>query len=533
LTKTGAGTLTLSGSNSYTGALNIHDGVIEIATINNESSNGVLGNSTQAIGLGKTNSSNTGTLRYTGGSATSNRKFVLDSQTNGAGVVSVNNASSSLTLSGSISGGGKFEKSGAGTLVLSASNSYTGGTVLSSGVLRLDSIHAAGSGSITQSSGSSTMVFGAGGTYTNSMNLYRVSFANGGNTLSGTITQNNTTYEVNPGETNTLSGYLTGSGGVTLIGGGTLAITGATNIYTGANVISNGTLKVAALADSNTVSSLGVSNSITLAGATTAGARLDYTGGNEATDRAFVLTNAGGTINMATSTTEMMLAGLASGTGTLVVGEGTLVLSNSTISNAFAPASIQVDSGATLQLAADNQIGNSTGLILNGGTFRIGTSTTQFSETLGTLTLSSSSTIDLGSWTGGITPRKLIFANSSVIEWSGTLTITNWQGVALQSGDVAEVLFGVGGLTSTQLGQIYFANQNISGGTILGTGELAPIPEAPVWCGAVAICAAICWRELRRLGRARRRLQSSHDDARRNGAIPLSIRSNYGLCDDQ
>jgi fibronectin-binding autotransporter adhesin len=225
---------------------------------------------------------------------------------------------------------------------------------------------------------------------------------------------------------------------------------------------------------------------------------LDYTGGNVATDRDFVVSNGGGTINMATAATEMTLTGSASGSGKLIVGEGTLILSNGSTANSFAPGSIQVDSGGTLQLAADNQIGNSTGLILNGGTFRTGTSSTGFSDTLGTLTLSASSTIDLGAYTTG--SRQLTFANSSAVTWTGTLTITNWQGVAMQSSDVAEILFGTGGLTSTQLGQVYFANQSINGGALIGVnGELVPVPEPRVYAAAVALLAAVGWRERRRL----------------------------------
>ncbi|MFM8459576.1 MAG: hypothetical protein ACKOB0_11660, partial [Chthoniobacterales bacterium] len=137
-------------------------------------------------------------------------------------------------------------------------------------------------------------------------------------------------------------------------------------------------------------------------------------------------------------------------------------------------------------------------LILNGGTFRIGTSTTGFSETLGTLTLTADSTIDLGAWSTGL--RTLTFANSSAITWTGTLTITNWQGVALQSSDVAEILFGTGGLSSTQLGQVYWANQSISGGTLIGdNGELVPIPEPRVYAAAIALLAAVGWRERKRL----------------------------------
>ena len=65
---------------------------------------------------------------------------------------------------------------------------------------------------------------------------------------------------------------------------------------------------------------------------------------------------------------------------------------------------------------------------------------------------------------------------------------------------MAEILFGTGGLTSTQLGQIYFANQNINGGALIGAGgELAPIPEAPVCAAAMALVGFIGWRERRRI----------------------------------
>ncbi|MFZ9933733.1 MAG: hypothetical protein ACO3G9_11125, partial [Chthoniobacterales bacterium] len=133
-----------------------------------------------------------------------------------------------------------------------------------------------------------------------------------------------------------------------------------------------------------------------------------------------------------------------------------------------------------------------------GGTFRVGTATTGFSDTLGTLTLNASSTLDLGAWTTGV--RQLTFADSSAISWTGTLTITNWQGAALQSSDVAEILFGTGGLTSSQLSQVYWANQTISGGTLLsGTGELVPVPEPRIFAAAVALLAVVGWRERQRL----------------------------------
>jgi autotransporter-associated beta strand protein len=492
LSKTGAGTLFFdkTGVNDFNGTtIVVNEGVLSAWNPNLLSS---------TVQLGATNGATSGTYRFNkaDGGVTATNNFVMNA---GGGTIEV--TADTLTSTGVLSGAGAFTKAGSGTLILNSSNSMSGGSTLSAGVIRAANANALGTGSLAASAGTVLEVTN-GINIANNLSVYTVRFLNGGNTLSGTITNANTIYDAASGTTNTVSGFMTGAGGVELIGGGVLNITGTTNNYTGNTTISNGTLRISTLANSNTTSPIGVNNNVTLAGTaastnanSSTTAVMDYTGGNVTTDRAFVMDNGGGTINMATAATEMTLTGSASGTGKLIVGEGTLILNGS--SNAFAPGSIQVDSGATLQLAANNQIGDSTGLILNGGTFRVGTASTGFSDTLGTLTLSASSTIDLGAWSTGL--RTLTFANSSAITWSGTLTITNWQGVALQSSDVAEIIFGTGGLTSTQLGQVYWANQNINGGTLIGGGELVPIPEPRVYAAAVALLAAVGWRERKRL----------------------------------
>ena len=98
LTKQGAGTLTLSGNNSYTGGTTIGDGVFQIGA----------GGTTGAI-VG--NLVNNATLTF--------------------------NRSDASTYSGVISGTGAVTKQGAGTLTLSGNNSYTGGTTISDGTLQV------------------------------------------------------------------------------------------------------------------------------------------------------------------------------------------------------------------------------------------------------------------------------------------------------------------------------------------------------------------------------------------------------------
>jgi fibronectin-binding autotransporter adhesin len=465
LLKTESGTWKLTGANTYTATTDVFDGTLQATTIGNTGEASSLGvNSVIRFG----GFSTAGVLEYVGTGSTNNRQFKLGGGgttdnggtilNNGSGALAFTNATfntvgdgtfanttRALTLGGSnaddntISGTIQDNNSGANTnnvvsvvkidagkWVLGGSNTYTGGTVISNGILRLDDANAAGTGAITQSSGSSTLEINTAGTVSNAMSIYNVSTLQTV-TLSGNKTLNNATYTVATNTTTTETGVLSGSGGIVKEGAGTLVLAGgADNTYTGA--------------------------------------------------------------------TE--------------VNAGALVLSNSSGNAINDSASITVNAGASLVLGASNQIGDGIGLILAGGTFVVGNDSAGFSETLGTLTLSASSTIDLGSYATGL--RQLVFSNSSAITWSGTLTITNWQGVAQQSSDVAEILFGTGGLTSTQLGQIYFANQNISGGVLIGgSGELAPIPEAPVIWGAIAVTLVIGWRERFRLAgllrQARRR----------------------------
>ncbi len=462
------------------------------------------------------------------GNAAINSALVLSN-----GLTITNSGTGTLTLAGAISqtNTSGITKTGSGTTILSGSNSYTGTTTVNSGVLIAANNNALGatnngttisngaalylSNNITIT-GEALTISGTGisntgalrnisgtNTYAGSLTLNNAARINADIntqlTVSGNINGANNNLTVGGAGNTILSGTITNSTGTfTKDGTGTVTLSG-TNTYGGATTISNGTLRVSTLANAGSSSSIGTNANIILAGSNSAAAIFDYTGGNVTMNRNFIATNGGGTINMA-SNTVVTHTGSASGSGTIELSKGTLVLSNTGTPNAFAPGAIKVDSGATLQIAADNQIGNSTGLILNGGTFRIGTSSTQFSDQLGTLTVSADSVIDLGSWTGGSTPRQLSFADSSSITWTGTLTISNWQGVARTSSDVAEILFGVGGLSSSQLSQVIFANQGINGGALIGgNGELVPIPEPKVYAAAAVLLLSILWIERRRI----------------------------------
>jgi len=142
LIKQGAGRLTLTGVNLYTGSTTVNTGTLAISGGNNRLPVGTaliladtagvsfdLNNLDQAIGS------------LSGGGATGGNVAL------GSGALSVGNAAST-EYSGSISGTGTLEKTGAGTLTLSGSNSFSGGTTISAGKLQVAGANAAGTGAL-------------------------------------------------------------------------------------------------------------------------------------------------------------------------------------------------------------------------------------------------------------------------------------------------------------------------------------------------------------------------------------------------
>jgi len=153
LTKLGLGTLTLSGSNSYGGVTKISGGTLQVTNLANAGTSGAIGTNGTVILI------DGGTFDYVGTTNSSmNRGLSLAT---GDGGLGVSNASVAVTLSGAISDVGNLVKRGAGTLRLSASNSFTGATSVSAGTLELASLTGSAAGSVssvTVASGATLLV---------------------------------------------------------------------------------------------------------------------------------------------------------------------------------------------------------------------------------------------------------------------------------------------------------------------------------------------------------------------------------------
>jgi filamentous hemagglutinin family protein len=267
LTKSGSGALTLAAANSYTGATTVNAGTLVVTNATGLGTTGVgagttvangstldlqgvvVGNEAITLNGGSTLSTSTGTSSLSGAVAM-------------GAASTVNVGGTSLTLSGVVSGAYALTKSGSGTLVLAANNTYSS-TVFSAGTLRLANNGALPDSSLTVAAGNTlelgsinnsnlnvsgkTITLASSGTYGGGGYLHNVA---GDNIWSGAITlQNNTTVTVDtntslnlssatstvdsaatvflkPSNGNLTFGTLTGSGGASYVSSGSGTLSG-------------------------------------------------------------------------------------------------------------------------------------------------------------------------------------------------------------------------------------------------------------------------------------------------------------------
>ena len=159
LGKLGAGTLTLSGSNSFSGTTRVAAGVLSLA--NTEA----LAGSTldlNAADSGTVTFSVPGTNTYMLGGLSGSRPLAL-----GATSLSIGANDASTAYAGSLSGVGALTKLGSGTLTLSGSNSYTGDTRVTAGTLALGNTAAlAGSTLVLNATDAGSLAFTLSGANT-------------------------------------------------------------------------------------------------------------------------------------------------------------------------------------------------------------------------------------------------------------------------------------------------------------------------------------------------------------------------------
>jgi autotransporter-associated beta strand protein len=502
LVKSGSGTWTISGANTYSGNTTVTAGTLKYGASN-----------TIPSGAGKGNVAVTGTLDLNGFSGTVNGLSGSGVVTNAGATPSTLNVGANNqtgTFTGTISNSGAslaLTKTGTGTLTLGGVNSYSGNTTVSAGTLKYGVNNALPSGA-------------AAGNVAVSGTLDLGGFSGTINGLSGSGVVTNTAGSASTitlganDQTSTFAGTLSNTGSSLALvktGTGTLTLGGA-NTYSGGTTISSGTLRygvnstipsgsgkgnvtVNATLDFNgfsgTVNGLSGSGAVTNSGATpstlTAGAN------NQTSTFAGTLTNSAGSLSLVkTGTGTLTLAGTNTYSGTTTVSTGTLkygannalpsgptagdvavaatldlngfngningLTGSGTVTNSGAsPSNLNLGSNAATSTFSGT-IANSGGalsLIKNGvGTLTLGGANTYSGNTTvsnGTLKYGANSTIPNGSGKGNVTVNATLDLNG----FNGTMNGLSGSGVVTNTGGAASNLnVGATSQTSTFSGTI-------------------------------------------------------------------------------
>lgn len=237
ITKTGAGILRFSGTNSY-GDLTINEGTLQAGATSAVPSTSALTFANTSGATFDLGGNDISIALLSGGGSTGGTVSL------GANTVTLTETTGTTTFSGAITGTGGLTKTGASAQVLNGSglNTYSGSTTINAGTLR--------AGAAGAFSSSSPIVFADVATATldlNNNNNSVQSLSGGGSTGgnvslgSGTLTLAATT------GTTAYSGAISGTGGLTKTGSSTQTLNSSgLNTYSGATTINAGTLKAGA-----------------------------------------------------------------------------------------------------------------------------------------------------------------------------------------------------------------------------------------------------------------------------------------------
>ena len=412
----GSGALTLSATNTYSGATIVSGGALTIGGA------GKLGGGTYAAAI-----TNNGILNY--------------------------GSSAAQTLSGIISGTGMLNDLGTGTLTLSATNTYSGGTTIANGTIPLLNGFEFGTGPVTVNSNGSAYNYSAtvvtltnmvilnggqlhtGGGNGGTRNIWagpvtlsasssvQSDGTTTGNSFTGGLNMGNRSYTLtvggngnNSGSANNFNSVISGGPNATFyVNSVGLAYLNAANTYSGtvrsgwslvlqnANALQNATLDMNA-ADSGAVTL--VNNAVI--GALTGSRNLNL---------------AGNAVSLGNNNTSTTYSGALTNSGTLTkIGSGTFTLTGT---NTFTGSTIV--NGGTLALSGNGSVAGTNIIVAGGAVFDVSGKATVF--TLGSSSsLSNSSVGAVLNGTNNCSVGTLALVNDgvnpSLFQTNGTMTIS-------------------------------------------------------------------------------------------------------------
>ncbi len=356
---------------TYTGAVQLGGGNLTFGDDTNRTFNGVISGTGSIVKQGTGTETFTGANTYTGTTTISAGTLQIgDGGATGSldsgsivvnGTLMVNLSAIGLELNSVISGSGTLIQNSEPycSLLLGASNTFSGTTRIVYGMIMLENelalqnsmldMHSGDSGILTAISSVTSATLGG---LTGSRNL--VLENSYGDALALTVGNNNAD--------STYSGVLSGSGSLTKTGTGVLTLSGA-NTYTGTTTIIDGAISASNIVVSDGASNLGNAASAVVLGDATHRGVLSYTGNNANYARGFTVNAGGGEIDVTTTGQTLTVGtnGISNG-GPLTVGG----IGDTTISSAISGTGSLTKIGTgTLTLSGANTYTG--GTIVNGG----------------------------------------------------------------------------------------------------------------------------------------------------------------------
>lgn len=259
LTKSGTGTLVLTGTNTYTGQTYLNGGITSVGAVGN-------------LSTAQTNINNA-TLRVTGSFT---KAGTIDLRSLG-GTFDVA-AGVTFTTSGALTGPGGFTKSGDGIFLIAGGATYTGPTRLNAGTMRASAV--------TQFSFFSDHILADAAGVTLDMSGFNQTLASlgGGGVNGGIVTNNGANATLNTGQNSGDSNFggaiVNGTGTVALTknGAGTMTLSGTGNTYTGGTNVNAGKLLVSGAVSGTASVSISVTGPLEVSGSTTTAVTTDNGG---------------------------------------------------------------------------------------------------------------------------------------------------------------------------------------------------------------------------------------------------------------
>ena len=340
LTKTGAGTLTLGGANTFAGALTVSTGTLALSGGSAVADSGAVTLANDASAALRLNASETiGSLAGGGasGGGVNLQSFNLTAGGNNG----------TTTFGGGISGTGGLNKQGTGTLTLSGANTYTGTTTISAGTLAVSGGSAlADNGAVSMGTTSGVLLLNANET---------IGSLAGGGSQGGNVNLQTYTLTVGGNEASTnFAGTISGTGGITKTGAGSLTLS-RSNTYGGTTSISNGTLIYGA-------------NAALPSGVSAAGVAIGTAGVLDINGR----TGSNATINGLSGTGTIINNSLGS-SGVITLGANNATSTfNGTLTNGTGVLSLAKTGTGTLTLTPGTDNPFTGGITINGGIVQAG-----------------------------------------------------------------------------------------------------------------------------------------------------------------